>query len=78
MISIKSIIFFVIIFGIIIFGYFNYDLFSKYFPISIGIKLFILGIGIIGIFIPQIISKLKAGDDYANIKEFIIEKYKKK
>jgi len=78
MLPLKSIIFFAIIFGIIIFGYFNYELFSKYFPISIGIKLFMLGIGIIGIFIPQIISKLKAGDDYANIKEFIIEKYKKK
>ena len=78
MVSIKSIIFFAIIFGIILFGYFNYELFSRYFPINIGIKLFMVGIGIIGFFIPQIISKLKAGDDYANIKEFIIEKYKKK
>lgn len=76
--SYKSIIFFAFIFAIIIFGYFYYDTFTKYFPIHILIKLFLLIIGICGIFFPQIIKKLRDGDDMENIKEFIIEKYKKK
>jgi RsiW-degrading membrane proteinase PrsW (M82 family) len=76
--SYKSIIFFAFIFSIIIFGYFYYDTFTKYFPIHILIKLFLLLIGICGIFFPQIIKKLREGEDMENIKEFIIEKYKKK
>ena len=76
--SYKSIIFFVLLFGIIIFGYYYYELFSKYFPINIVIKLFLLLIGICGIFFPQIMKKLREGEDMENIKSFIIEKYKKK
>jgi len=76
--SYKSIIFFVLLFGIIIFGYFYYELFNKYFPINIFIKLFLLLIGIIGIFFPQIMKKIREGEDMENIKSFIIEKYKKK
>jgi len=74
----KSIIFFVLLFGIIIFGYYYYELFSKYFPINIVIKVFLLLIGICGIFFPQIMKKLREGEDMENIKSFIIEKYKKK
>jgi hypothetical protein len=76
--SYKSIIFFVLLFGIIIFGYYYYELFSKYFPINIVIKVFLLLIGICGIFFPQIMKKLREGEDMENIKSFIIEKYKKK
>lgn len=76
--SYKSILFFAFIFGIIIFGYLYYDIFLKYFPINILIKVFLVILGICGIFFPQIIKKLREGDDMENIKEFIIEKYKKK
>jgi hypothetical protein len=76
--SYKSIIFFILLFGIIIFGYYYYELFIKYFPINIVIKLFLLFIGICGIFFPQIMKKLREGEDMENIKLFIIEKYKKK
>ena len=78
MLSVKSIIFFSVIFGIIIYGYFNYEIFSQYFPVSVLIKLFILILGLAGIFFPQIIRKLRDGEEYDNIKDFIIEKYKKK
>jgi hypothetical protein len=76
--SIKSILFFVLLFGIVIFGYFYYDIFLKYFPINIVINLFVVIIGIFGIFFPQIIKKMNNGDDYDEIKEFIIDKYSKK
>jgi hypothetical protein len=76
--SYKSILFFIFLFGIIVFGYFYYDIFIKYFPINILIKVFLLVIGICGIFFPQIIKKLREGEDMENIKSFIIEKYKKK
>jgi len=76
--SYKSIIFFAVIFGIILFGYFYYETFSKYCPLNIFIKGGILILGICGIFFPQIIKKLRAGEDIENIKEYIIEKYKKK
>lgn len=75
--SYKSILFFIIIFGIIIFGYFYYDTFLKYFPINILINSFVVLIGICGIFFPQIIKKLRSGDDIDEIKEFIIKKYGK-
>ena len=76
--SYKSIFFFCILFGIIIFGYLYYETFLKYFPINIPIKIFLLVIGICGIFFPSIIKKIKDGDDIENIKKYIIEKYKKK
>lgn len=76
--SYKSIIFFIILFGIILFGYFYYDLFTKYIPLNIFIKCIFLTIGLIGIFIPNIITKLKDGEDIENIKTYIINKYKKK
>jgi len=76
--SYKSILFFIILFGFILFGYFHYDTFLKYFPINTFIKCFILIIGIFGIFFPHLISKIKEGEDIENIKEYIIEKYKRK
>ncbi len=76
--SYKPLIVFAIIFGIIIFIYFNYELFLKYFPIHIGIKIFILIVGILGIFFPEVIRMLRNGIDTDKIKEFIIDKYKKK
>ena len=75
--SYKSILFFMVLFGIIIFGYFYYETFTKYFPINIFIKVFLLFIGICGLFFPQITKKLREGEDMENIKSFIIEKYKK-
>jgi len=76
--SYKSIIFFAVLFGIIIFGYFYYETFTRYFPIHLLIKLFIVIIGIIGIFFPNIIKKLRDGEDIEDIKSFIIDKYKRK
>ena len=76
--SYKSIIFFLVLFGIIIFGYFYYETFTMYFPIHLLIKLFIVIIGIIGIFFPNIIKKLREGEDMEDIKLFIIDKYKRK
>lgn len=76
--SIKSILFFVLLFGLVIFGYFYYDTFLKYFPINIAINLFVVIIGIFGLFFPQIIKKMRNGDDFDEIKEFIIDKYRKK
>jgi len=78
MVNIKPFIFFGIIFAIILVGYFNYNLFIQYIPIGNFIKFFVLILGIGALFFPQIISKLKSGEDYENIKEFIIEKYTKK
>lgn len=76
--SYKSIIFFLVLFGIIIFGYFSYETFTRYFPIHLLIKLFIVIIGICGIFFPNIIKKLREGEDMEDIKSFIINKYKRK
>jgi len=76
--SYKSIIFFIIIFGIIIFGYFYYETFIRFFPLPVIISSFMIIVGICGFFFPNIINKLKEGEDYENIKEYIIEKYKKK
>lgn len=76
--SIKSIIFFTILFGIIIFGYFYYDYFLKVFPINIVINIFVIGIGLVALFFPQIMKKIKSGDDIDDIKNYIIEKYKRK
>jgi hypothetical protein len=73
MISIKSIVFFIIIFSILIFGYFYYDIFSYYFPISNIIKIFILFLGISAFFFPQIIQKWRDGEDVEDIKKYIIE-----
>ena len=76
--SYKSIIFFIIIFGIIIFGYFYYDIFIKFIPLPVIISSFMIIVGICSFFFPNIISKLKEGDDYESIKGYIIEKYKRK
>ncbi len=76
--SYKSIIFFVIIFGVIIFGYFYYETFIRFFPLPVIISSFMVIVGLCSFFFPNIISKLREGEDYENIKEYIIEKYKKK
>lgn len=78
MVNIKPYIFFGIIFAIILVGYFNYDLFIQYIPLGNFIKFFVLILGIGALFFPKIISKLKSGEDYDDIKEFIIEKYSSK
>jgi hypothetical protein len=46
--------------------------------VIIAINLFVVIIGIFGIFFPQIIKKMNNGDDFDEIKEFIIDKYSKK
>jgi predicted ABC-type exoprotein transport system permease subunit len=61
--SYKSIFFFIIIFGIIIFGYFHYDKFLKYFPIHILINVVVVLIGLCTLFFPNIIQKMKNGDE---------------
>ena len=76
--SIKSIIFFAILFGIIIFGYFYYDTFSYYFPINRAIQFFIVTLGLFAIFFPTVVKKFRDGEDIENIKDHIIEKYRKK
>ena len=76
--SYKPIIFFVILFLIIIFIYFNYETFLKYFPIHIIINFGLLIIGILGFFFPEVIKMFRNGDDLDNIKDYIIDKYKKK
>ena len=74
----KPIIFFVILFCIIVFVYFNYDAFLRYFPIHIAVKFFILILGLLGFFFPELIKMFRSGEDFKNIKDYIIEKYKRK
>ena len=76
--SYKSILFFILLFSFLLFGYFYYETFLKYFPINNFIKFFILILGLFSIFIPNIINKMKQGEDFENIKEYIIKKYKRK
>ena len=76
--SYKPIIFFIILFLIILVIYFYYDSFLRYFPIHIIINFFILVIGLLGFFFPEIIKMFRSGVDLENIKEYIIDKYKKK
>ena len=74
----KAIFFFIILFGIILFGYFQFELFQKYFPINYLIK-FIIGIvALLAIFFPHFINKWKEADNMEEVKEFLIDKYKKK
>jgi len=76
--SYKPLIVFFVIFCIIIFIYFQYETFLKYFPIHIIINFCILGIGILGFFFPEVIKMFRSGEDFTNIKDYIIDKYKKK
>ncbi len=76
--NIKPVIFFIILFGILIFGYFQYNTFIQYFPIHILISSVLLIVGILTVFFPDVMQKFKEGEDCENIKEFIIEKYKRK
>jgi len=76
--SYKPIIFFIILFLIILVIYFYYDSFLRYFPIHIIINFFILVIGLLGFFFPEIIKMFRGGIDLKNKKEYIIDKYKKK
>lgn len=76
--SYKSILFFIVLFGFLIFGYFCYDKFLKIFPINIYINFFVVIIGVGAFLFPDIISKLKAGDDWTDIKKHVIEKYRKR
>jgi hypothetical protein len=76
--SYKPIIFFITLFFIILYAYYNYETFLKYFPIHIIINFCLVSIGILGFFFPTIIKKYRSGHDLKNIKEYIIEKYKRK
>ena len=76
--SYKSIFFFSILFAILLFGYFYYDLFLKYFPIHILINFIVVIIGVLTLFFPEIIKKLKNGENMNDIKKYMIAKYKKK
>jgi hypothetical protein len=74
----KPIIFFILLFCIILYCYFNYETFIYYVPLPIIINSIIVIIGVSSFFFPHIIKMWKEGEDIENIKEFIIEKYKKK
>ncbi len=76
--SYKPIIFFLIIFIGIIYCYFNYERVTRYIPFPMIINSILILIGIIGFFFPAVIKMWREGEDYDKIKEFIIEKYKKK
>jgi len=76
--NIKALLFFAFFFGIVIFAYFYYDIFTKYIPIHYIANLIVVSIAIITLFFPDIIKKLRSGDDVDEIKSYIIEKYKKK
>ncbi len=73
--SYRSIIFFVILFAILLTIYFFYDTFIKICPIHIGIQWFVLALGIGGIIFPHVFDMIKSGEDWTDIKEFMIEKY---
>lgn len=76
--SYKSVGFFIFLFSILILIFFNYDYIVSIIPITKYINFIVVIIGICGIFFPHLISKLKKGDDFEEIKEFLIEKYRKK
>jgi len=74
----KAILFFMIFFGLIVFAYYQYEIFIKYIPVHRIAQLIIVLITIFTMFFPEIIKKLRDGEDYEDIKSYIIEKYKKK
>lgn len=74
----KGILFFTVIFIFLFYIYFQYDKITQYFPFENYIKFIVLIIGIIGIFMPQIISMVRDGKTNEEIKKFMIDKYKKK
>lgn len=76
--KLKAIIFFAVFFGLVIFAYYNYELFTRYIPVHIVAKSIIVLITVFTLFFPEIIKKLRSGEDYEEIKTYIIEKYKKK
>ena len=76
--NIKPILFFVFFFAIIIFAYYYYDLFTKYVPIHYFAQIIIVLITIFTLFFPDILKKIKQGDDMDDIKSYVIQKYKKK
>ncbi len=74
----KSILFFVILFALLIFGYFAYDTFTKYIPINWIFKLFFILGGLLAIFFPVIVKKLKSGYNTNDLKNYMIKKYSRR
>lgn len=74
----KPFIFFGIIFILIIYCYFNSDKIFQYIPIPMYINYILIIVGLCGFFFPAVMDMWREGEDYDKIKEFIIEKYKKK
>jgi len=73
----KPFILFFIIFLIIVLIYFFSEKVLYYFPIHIWVQFVIVIIGILGCFAPKIMSKINSGENFSDIKEYIIMKYKK-
>ena len=73
MIEYKPYLFFGIIISIILIFYYFFDKIRPYLPI----KVIIILIGIISIFFPEIIKKIKEGYHTSDIKNYIYKKYKK-
>jgi hypothetical protein len=76
--KIKAILFFAVFFGLIVFAYYQYESFIYYFPVHRIAQLIIILITVFTLFFPEIIKKLRNGEDYEEIKTYMIEKYKKK
>ena len=76
--SIKSILFFIILFGCILYVYFYSEIVSRWIPTSWIIRVAVLIVGLLGVFFPTIIQKWREGDSFEELKKHMIEKYKKK
>ena len=76
--SVKSILFFIVLFGLILYLYFYSETVGKWIPFGWTIRIVVLMVGLLGIFFPTVIQKWRDGDSLEEIKEHMIEKYKKK
>lgn len=76
--SIKPILFFLVLFGCIVYAYFYSETVSRWIPGSWIIRVAVLIVGLLGVFFPSVIQKWRDGDSLEELKEHMIEKYKKK
>ncbi len=74
-VSYKSILFFMLIFGFLIFGYFCYDRFTQIIPINWFFKIIFLAIGLLSIFFPTVVSKIKTSNPNEELKKYLLDKY---
>ena len=74
----KSILFFIILFGLLLFGYFAYETFTTYIPINWIFRIFFVFGGLLAIFFPFIIKKIKSGYSTEELKLSMIKKYSRR